>query len=406
MTLPHKSAHPIVFFILSLPYGIATGLVQVEFGDLYQKAGVTTAEIALLLGSTLIPNIIKFIWAPLVDTTLSLKKWYVITTILTAAGIFASAMLPVQESSLALLNTITVLTNIAVSFTYMVSTGLAAHDTPHELRGKVGGYSQAGNIGGLGLGGGLGLWLAIEFKSVILSGIVLSVICLATCFALFFVKEPVSTVKTGKAVETIGNLFKDIWLTIKTRFGLLALILCFMPLGTGAISGFFSDLHTFWNASDSTVEIFIGVIGGIITSAGCLVGGWICDRMERQKAYIIFGWINALTVTAMVFSPHTEMLYIIWTSIYAFTLGFCFAAFSAFVFEAIGKGAAGTKYTVFSALSNAPIYMVTILEGWTQTKYGLNWMFNIELLCALVATILFLISYKGLRIGKLAPVEV
>ncbi|HTB07230.1 MAG TPA: hypothetical protein VK806_09780, partial [Bacteroidia bacterium] len=66
MTLPHKSAHPIVFFILSLPYGIATGLVQVEFGDLYQKAGVTTAEIALLLGSTLIPNIIKFIWAPLV----------------------------------------------------------------------------------------------------------------------------------------------------------------------------------------------------------------------------------------------------------------------------------------------------------------------------------------------------
>jgi len=405
MTLSHKPAHPIVFFILSLPYGITTGLVQVEFGDLYQKAGVSTEQIALLLGSTLIPNIIKFIWAPLVDTTLSLKKWYVLTAILSAIGIVASGMLPVKESSLALLNTITVLTNIAVGFTYMVATGLAAHDTPHELRGKVGGYSQAGNIGGLGLGGGLGLWLAIEFKSVILSVVVLAIITLATCFSLFFVKEPVSTVKTGKATETLGNLFKDIWGSIKTKFGLLALILCFLPLGTGAISGFFSDLHTYWNASDSTVEIFIGVIGGLITSAGCLVGGWICDRMERQKAYIIFGWLNAMVAAGMVFSPHTEILYIIWTSIYAFTLGFCFAAFSAFVFEAIGKGAAGTKYTVFSSLSNAPIYAVTIAEGWTQTKFGLNWMFNIELMCALVATILFFITFKALGIGKLTPIE-
>jgi hypothetical protein len=49
--------------------------------------------------------------------------------------------------------------------------------------------------------------------------------------------------------------------------------------------------------------------------------------------------------------------------------------------------------------------VVTLIEGWAQTRSGLNLMFTVELICALLATIIFFITFKALRIGKLAPVE-
>ena len=111
-------------------------------------------------------------------------------------------------------------------------------------------------------------------------------------------------------------------------------------------------------------------MSGFITAAGCLLGGWICDRMDRKMAYTIFGLLMAICAVGMAYSPHTELMYIIWTSLYAFLLGLSYAGFSAFVFEAIGKGAAATKFTVYASLSNAPIYYMTIIDGWAYAHHG------------------------------------
>jgi MFS family permease len=132
-------------------------------------------------------------------------------------------------------------------------------------------------------------------------------------------------------------------------------------------------------------------MSGLITSAGCLIGGWMCDRMDRKSAYIIFGFTQVICAVAMAYAPHTEMMYIIWTSVYAFGVGLSYAGFSAFVFEAIGKGAAATKFTVYASLSNAPIYYMTLIDGWAHTHYGPAGMLNTEAAFGVLGIVLFIL---------------
>jgi len=365
-----RPAHPSVFLILVLPFGVVSGYVTVALGYLFTKAGISVEAVAALVGASLLPQVIKFLWAPLVDATLSLKKWYILSSVISAACIAATGLLPVKPSSLPLLTIIVVAANVAVSFLGTATNGLAAHDTPHHLKGRVGGFLQAGNLGGSGVGGGAGLWLAQHYSIPWISPVVLALACLLCTLALFFVNEPPSTVQAEKVSATLKNLFVDIWDTMKTRMGILAMILCFLPLGTGAASNLWSAVAGNWHAGADTVAFVTGVMSGFITAAGCLFGGWICDRMDRQLAYTIFGLLMALCAVFMAYTPHTELMYVIWTSLYAFLLGLSYAGFTAFVFEAIGKGAAATKFTVYASLSNAPIYYMTLIDGWAYAHHG------------------------------------
>ena len=58
--------------------------------------------------------------------------------------------------------------------------------------------------------------------------------------------------------------------------------------------------------------------------------------------------------------------------------GLAYAGFSAFTLEAIGKGAAATKYNVFASLSNAPIYLITFVDEWAHEKWNSFGMLNAE----------------------------
>lgn len=402
--IPHKHSHPIVFLFLILPFGVVSGYVSVAFAYIFAKAGISVEAIAALVGAGLLPQVFKFLWVPLVDTTLSLKKWYILSGIITAGCIVATGILPLKESSLPLLSIIVVMANVATSFLGSAVNGLGAYDTPDHLKGRMSGYLQAGNLGGSGIGGGVGLWLAQHLSNVWMPAAILAASCLLCCIGLFFVKEHPSTVRAGKYTKTLRNLFIDLWATLKTRLGIFAMVLCFLPLGTGAASNLWAAVAENWSASANTVAFVTGILSGLITAAGCLLGGWICDRGNRQMAYVAFGLIQAICAVAMAYSPHTEIMYIIWTTLYAFALGLSYAGFSAFAFEATGRGAAATKYTVYAALSNAPIYYMTIIDGWAHTHYGPTGMLNTEAIFAVIGIVIFLGMLKYANNGKMAVV--
>src|SRR5262249_8069009 len=50
---------------------------------------------------------------------------------------------------------------------------------------------------------------------------------------------------------------------------------------------------------------------------------------------------------------------------YSWVAGMAFAAFTGFVLEVIGAGAAATKYNIFAALSNAPITYMGLVLAWS-----------------------------------------
>jgi PAT family beta-lactamase induction signal transducer AmpG len=388
---PHKSPHPIAFLILVLPFGIMSGYLTVTLAYLFSRAGISIEQVAGLVAASFIPAVFKFAWAPLVDVTLTVKKWYLISTIISALCILATAIVPVKASSLPLLTVVIIVSNFAVSFVAMAANALAAHDTPENLKGRVSGYMQAGNMGGSGVGGGVGLYLAQRMPSVWMAGGVLALSCILCCAALYLVKEPVSTVRVKSVAKTMSNLFTDVWVTIKARLGLLALILCLMPIGTCAAQNLFAAVSKDWNARADVVALVTGVVGGLITGVGALIGGWICDVMDRKRAYLITGLIQAASAVAMAFFPHTQTMYIVWTLVYSVTAGLAYAAFNAYSLEAVGKGAAATKFEIFASVSNAPIYLMTFVAGVAYTKWGANGMLNTEAVCGVAGVVLFVV---------------
>jgi len=154
--------------------------------------------------------------------------------------------------------------------------------------------------------------------------------------------------------------------------GYLGLLICFLPIGSGAAGNLFPLFANEWGASANDVAATSGALSGLLSALGCLVGGYFCDRMDRKLAYVVFGIIMSLCAVLMAWAPHSLTMYYAFVLSYGFIAGLCYAAFTAVTLEAIGTGAVATKYSIFASLSNTPIAYMGILNGFFYEKSGSN----------------------------------
>ena len=324
-----------------------------------------------------------------VDTTLSRKTWYLFATAVSGLGIYATGAVPAEAGSLPLLTAVVLLSNLAVTFLAMSVESLMAYGTPEGAKGRSAGWFQAGNLGGFGLGGGAGLWIAQHFQPSWMAGAVLAAASLSCCAAIAFVAEPQRAPREETYYRTLANVIKDLWHVVRSRRGFLGLLICFLPIGTGAASNLWSALAGDWHASAGTVALVTGVLSGMVMAAGCFAGGYLCDRMDRKAAYALFGALMAGCAVAMALAPRSETMYTAFTLIYAFINGLAYAGFSAVALEAIGLGAAATKYNLFASLSNIPIGYMTAVDGWAAARWGPGGMLHAEAAIGLAALLVF-----------------
>jgi len=378
--------HPLVFLLLIIPFGAASGFLGVTIVYQLGTAGVDPVTIAVLTGLSFLPHTFKFLYAPLVDLTLTRKQWFVMASITSALGIALLGVIPATQAGLPWLRVLVVAGNLATALLSMSVESLMAYNTaPHEM-GRTAGWFQAGNLGGSGLGGGLALVIAESTTHAWLPGAVLAVVCLLTGFAIFFTNEPEphlpelsdgpqdATARQDSALvwRTIKRVFLDLWQVASSRMGYLGLLICFLPIGSGAAGNLFPLFATEWGASANDVAATSGALSGLLSAFGCMVGGHFCDRMDRKLAYALFGIIMSICAILMAWAPHNLNMYYVFVLSYGFIAGLCYAAFTAVTLEAIGTGAAATKYSIFASLSNTPIAYMGILNGFFYEKSGSN----------------------------------
>jgi MFS family permease len=268
--------------------------------------------------------------------------------------------------------------SIAATLIAIAVDRLMAFDVPDHLKGQAGGWSQAGNLGGAGLGGGAGLWLAQHTGHPWIAGAVLAAVCMVCGLPLLWMREPGRVASALSYIGVLKETVVDVFTLVKRRVGLLACFLMLLPIGSGGLQQLWGAIAKDWNAGADEVALVGGLLAGLVSLPGCILGGYISDRIDKKTAYSLFGVALAVVAVGMALTPRTPMSFLVWACVYNFVVGFCYGAYSAVTLEAIGKGAAATKFNLISSLSNAPILIVTLVDGWAETRFGATGMLYVE----------------------------
>jgi PAT family beta-lactamase induction signal transducer AmpG len=362
--------NPLLYFVLFLPFGATSGFVSVALAYVGSHHGLSATQIADLSAISLAPQAYKFLWAPVNDTIWTRKGWYLSAVVVSALTIVAIGFVPIQADRLGTLEVLIYVNSVASTLVAMSTESMMAHATPLEGRGRAAGWSQAGNLGGAGIAGGIGLALMQFFSQAWVACALLGAALIACSLALIPLPEPAK--EEGSLEKRFLEVVKDLWSVIWSPNGAIAIALCSLPMGAAALLNILSGIAHYWGASEHIVEVMNGWVSGIAGAVGCLVAGRISDGMNRKAAYALCGGILAAFTAIMALTTRTELTYCILCIGYAFAGGLCYGAFTGFVLEIIGAGAAATKYNIFAALSNFPIWYMTKLDGRVVDGYGVT----------------------------------
>lgn len=386
---PLRYTPAIAFLPLMAPYGIAAGFVSVTLAWRLQAAGIGTGVIAGLVAFSIWPNTWKVLWAPLVDMTLGLKRWHAIGTILTAGSLVLLGLLSPTLANYNWLAVLIVVSTVSSTLLAMAGDAMMAHVIEDDCRGIASGWAQAANLGGVGLGGGLALYLGQHVATTWAPGVATGLICLVCLLALPLVKLDERVERRLQLVVEMKGIVRELVLLLRSRRAVLAIILMLLPIGSGGAQNLWAAIAGDWRASADLVALVNGAVGGIASLVGALVGGWLCDRLDRPTAYCLFGLAVAAAAGAMALLPRAPSVFVTMTIVYAFALGACYAAYSAVVLEAIGREAAATKFQLLAAASNVPIALMTTWDGRLHDWRGATGMLVGEVVFCVAGVVLF-----------------
>jgi MFS family permease len=395
------AVHPLLFLVQFLPFGASAGFVIVTLGYQLAHRGVPTDSVAGVIALSYVPHTWRFLWAPIVDTTWTRKRWYLAGTALCGGGMCLTGLATdAPHLSLALIGALLVAYNVGATVLSMAVESLVAAIVPDDLRGRTSGWIQAGNLGGQGLGGGLALWLiqGAGWSCGAAAG-ALAAMCALCCLSLLRLPDPAPVVALHgqdarpAELDLLANakaIALDLWGLVRSRTGALAVLICFLPIGSGAASNLWSAIAGDWHAGADIVAFVNGAASGLISAAGCLAAGWLCDRFDRKAMYCTFGLLVVACALGMAALPRTPVQFVLWTSLYAFAVGMGYTAYSSVVFEAIGHTAAATKFSLLAALSNVPIQVMTLVDGTASARLGNGGMLLVDAACGAGGVLLFL----------------
>lgn len=378
---------PWLFGILSIPYGTFNAIIVVLMPFLLRKRGISPDQIANVIAISSIPNIWYFIWSPIVDTGLLRRTWVMI-----AAGVSAiCGAIAIAEPSLSLTQLTLLLTGGNV-VAMMLSSACGAILTTlnPSARGRASGWYQAGNLGGGALGAGAAIAVADRTTLPVLAIAAAAIVFLPALAALKISEDRVPRMAF---IALFRALFHDVWDVLRSRATIIGLVFFLSPVGSSAIANLISSVGPDYHASDAQVAWVSGLAGGLLSALGCVLGGFICDRMNRMHAYALAGLLSAVFSAWMALGPPTPLTYAGGYMGYALAAGIAYAAFTALELDVLGRRphAAGTAYSLLGASGNFPIAYMTWLDGVGYKYAGARGLMGVDAVANGAGAILLLV---------------
>ena len=226
------------------------------------------------------------------------------------------------------------------------------------------------------------------------------IVALPSLLALPLNEPPHAKVALGAKLR---QMLREIWAILRSRVGLTGLMFFAAPLNSGALMNLFSAVAVDFHAPGTVVTWVTGLGGGLITAAGSVFGGYLCNRLNRFYMYSLTGFVFAAANLAILASPLTPATYIWGSSLYLFVVGISYANFTTLLLDVIGTEATGaaTRYSLFNSAGNFPIAYMTWFDGKGYALHGPKGMFAFDIwgnaVGGLVTLFIYFVAFRKRR---------
>jgi hypothetical protein len=380
---------------LALPYGLGSGFTELWLPFALTRAGYPVALTGSIVAIGISANVYRFLYAPAVDLTLTVRSWYLIGLSSCVITTLMLGVMPLTPDHALLVTAVVFLCEVGTTLVMNPVGALMATTVDESLKGRAGGWCQAGNFGGKGLAGAT-IWLSVHYSNPAAAIVVASVMS-ACVFGLLVVAQPAKRLAASWK-SRLQELRSGLLEIVRDPESRLIMIFFLSPISVGAATAIWPALGPEWAASPDRVALDNGFLGAVVATIGAVVGGQVADRVTRWWSYLGAGGLLVLLGTAVALLERTPATYDLGVLGYQFLAGMGTAAWCALCLYATGRTAVATKYAALASLGNLPNSYMTAVDGWVHDQFGVSAMLLTEAAAALACIALALLALR--RIGS------
>ncbi|NEQ98510.1 MAG: MFS transporter [Cyanothece sp. SIO2G6] len=259
-----------------------------------------------LMGLLILPWMLKFLWAPLIDRYSfgkwgHYKSWIIVTQCLLALMVFTCASVDFSDNTLLLFRGIFVVVTLAATqdiATDALALGLLE---PHE-RGWGNGIQSAGRAMGGVLGGGVMLLVLDRVGWQTSLWILTGAVLLALLPVFQYRESSTRTMCSNPDQEQATPNYIDRLLGFVRQAGIPIWLLFILLYATGSsmAATMFGPLLVDLGLSMVDIGWMTGIVGSLAGIIGSLLAGGIVEPLGRRRALVGFGVVQAIAVIALM----------------------------------------------------------------------------------------------------------
>jgi PAT family beta-lactamase induction signal transducer AmpG len=369
---------PWLYSLLIAPSAVvANGVIQGGvLAYLMSRQGMSSGVQSHLIGLLALPTSLYFLWSPITDFLMRRRTW-LLAGALSSAVLMAAAF---RETNLASTTAVVLMFLSACCSQLVVSScggmmGAMRRERPKRVAGS---FYQGGSMAFGALAVSLLIWLSSRVSRDRLALVAAALIGLPALFALAAPKQDeIAEAHYGETMRRIWSEFKATFL----RWEAVPYALCLtFPMATGAAVGLLTGVANVYGVNGDHVAWMNGLGGAVLMAAGSLAATMIPARIRASVAYLTLGAINAGTLCVLWLGPLRPATYYLGVTLYLFTVGTCYALFTAVVLEFMGySGKSGSgRYSIINSLGNVPVLYMLQVDGWGADRWGARGLSGIE----------------------------
>jgi len=375
---PEHPEHPWIYGLLIAPSAVvANGVVQGGvLAYLLSQQGVGSAGQSHLIFLLGLPTWLYFLWSPVTDFFVKRRTWLVAGAV-SAAAFMAIAF---HLHSLFSLGSEALMLASACCVQLVISScgGMMGAISSERAKRASSGFYQAGSLGF----GALATWALIRMSSRTSADILglAAAAMIALPALLAFIAPPQETIATGSFSASMQHVWSEFRATF-FRWQALPYAACMLfPMASGSAVGLLPGVAQQYGLNGDSVAWINGLLGGALMAAGSVAMGAVRYKMRAGQMYMTISLINCAALAVLWLGPLRPSTYLTGTILYLFTIGACYAMFTAVVLEFMGhSGKSGsTRYSIINSLGNVPVQYMLLVDGFGGDKWGGRGLAGIE----------------------------